>query len=250
MPSHASAGYPGSRRRSSRARGEPQIGLHEGCARRKPSSSFSAPRTPRPTAPKGTCVHEGAKVTPMPASQRSRARVCNVLGGVAAGEAVRVTLVSRTASERAAVMVRERRTVSKAEPRSVSQRARISPMISREWLAGSSVSTTEYRAHSGSGGSVGAGCICSMVSHWSVAENSIRPAVRVVMVPAGSPVGSTAAGGLAASRRPRFRPASLSGPPLVGAWELPLAVRPCHPGLRRRRPRSRRTAGAAVGGGS
>jgi hypothetical protein len=189
-------------------------------------------------------------VTPKPASQRSRASACNVLDGVATGASVRVALVSRTASERAAVMVRERRTASRTEPRSVAERARISPLIVRVWPARSSVSTTEHRAHSGGGGSVVRGGICSMVSQQSVAENSTRPAVRVAMVPAGSPVGSTAASGLAASRRPPLRPTSLSGPPLVGASGLPLAVRRCHPGPRRRRPRSRRTAGVGAGGGS
>jgi hypothetical protein len=169
---------------------------------------------------------------------------------VAAGPSVRVALVSRTASERAAVMVRERRMVSRADPRSVAERARISPMISREWLAGSSVSTTEHRAHAGKGGSVGAGGICSGVSQQSVAENSIRPGVLVAMVPAGSPVGSTAASGLAASRMAPLRPASLSGQPLVGASGLPLAVRTYHPGPRRRRLRTRRIAGVAAGGGS
>jgi hypothetical protein len=250
MPSHAFAGYPGSRRRSSRAKGDSQISLHEGCARRKRCRSLSAPRIPRPTAPTGTGIHEGANATPKPASQRSRASACNVPGGVAAGAAVRVALVSRTASERAAVMVRERKTVSRADPRPVAERARISPMIARLWLAGSSVSNTEHRAHSGSGGSEGVGSICSRVSQQSVAENSMRPAVPVAMVPAGSPVGSTAAGRRAASRRPPFRPASLSGPPLVGASELPLAVRPFHPLPRRRRPRSRRTVGVAAGDGS
>jgi hypothetical protein len=250
MLSHASAGYLGSQRRSNRATGEPQIGPHEGCARRKSSSSLSAPRTPRPTTPTGTGIQEGANVTPKPASQRSRASACNVLGGVAAGALRRDALVSRTASERAAVMVRERSTVSRAEPRSVAERARISPMISRVWLAGSSVSTTEHRAHSDREGSVGAGGICARVSQQSVAEKSIRPAVRVAMVPAGSPVGSTAASGFAASTRPPFRPASLSGPPLVGTSEPPLAVRPYHLESRRRRPRTRRTAGVGAGGGS
>jgi hypothetical protein len=189
-------------------------------------------------------------VTPKPAFQRSRANACNASEGVATGASVRAALVSRTAPESAAVMVRERRTVSRAEPSSAAERARISPRMARVPSARSSVSTREHRVFPGREGSVGAGGILSMVCQESVAENSIRPAAHVAMVPAGSRVGSTGASGLAAWRRARDPPIRLSGPPLVGLSALLLAARRPHPGPHRRRGRSRRTAGVAARGGS
>lgn len=204
--------------RSSRTSRDPQATLHDRWACKKPFSSCSAPRTPRPTAPSGTGVHDGANLTRKPASQRSSARDCKVVAGTEAGGITQAALVSRTASESAAVIVRERRMVSRAEPRSRSERARISPRISRLGIAGSSVSTTEERAVSGRAGSVGDRDTSSRLSQESVAENSIRPAVLVAMVPAGSPVGSTAVvSWLSAPRRPRVPPASLSGPSFVPA---------------------------------
>src|SRR5215210_8985013 len=83
--------------------------LHDGWACKKLSSCSSAPRTPRPTAPSGTGVHDGANLTRKPASLRSSARACSVPEGVEPGGVTRAALVSRTASERAAVIVRERR---------------------------------------------------------------------------------------------------------------------------------------------
>src|SRR5215208_5234565 len=109
----------------------PQRALHEGCASRKFSSSCSAPRTPRPTAPSGTGVHDGPNLTSKPASLRSSARACKVVAGAEAGAVTRSALVSSTASESTAEVVRERKTVCRAEPRSRSERASISPRISR-----------------------------------------------------------------------------------------------------------------------
>jgi hypothetical protein len=218
VPSHALEGYPGSVPRSSRTSGDPQATLHDGWASKKPFSSCSAPRTPRPNIPSGTGVHDGANPTRKPASQRSSARACKVAAGAGRGGVTRAALVSRTAPDKAAVIVRERKTVSSAEPRSRSERARISPRISRLHRAGSSVSTTAQRAVSGRVGNVGASGTSSRLSQESVAENSIRPAVQVAMVPAGSPVVSTAVvSRLSAPRRPRDPPASLSGQPSVPA---------------------------------
>jgi hypothetical protein len=218
VQSHALEGYPRSMMRSSRTSGDPQATLHDGWACKKPFSSCSAPRTPRPTAPSGTGVHDGANLTRKPASRRSSARACKGVAGVEPGGATRAALVSRTAPESAAVIVRERRIVSRAEPRSRSERARISPRISRLAHAGSSVSTTVQRAVSGRAGSVGDRGTCSRLSQQRVAENSISPAVLVAMVPAGSPVASTAVvSRLSAPRRPRDLPGPLSGPPFVPA---------------------------------
>jgi hypothetical protein len=178
-------------------------------------SSCSAPSTPRPTAPSGTGVQDGANLTSKPASQRSSARACKVVAGAEAGGVTRVALVSRTASESAAVVVRERKRVSRAEPRSRSERARISPRIPRLHLAGSLVSTTEHRAVSGRAGSVGACDMSSTLSQETVAENSISPAELVASIPAGSPVGNTVVSRLSALTRHRVPPASLSGPRLV-----------------------------------
>ncbi len=204
--------------RSSRKSGDPQSTLQVGCARKKPFSSCSAPSTPRPSVPSGTGVHDGANLTRKPASQRSSASACKEVAGAEPGDHTRVALVSRMASERAAVIVRERKTVSRAEPSSRSERARISPRISRLGIAGSSVSTTEERAASGKVGSVGERGTCSKLSQERVAENSIRPAVLVAMVPAGSQVGSTAVvSRLSAPRRRRVPPAFLSGPPFAPA---------------------------------
>jgi hypothetical protein len=184
----------------------------------KPCSSCSAPRIPRPIAPSGTGVQDGASLTAKPASQRSSARACKAVAGAETGGVTRVALVSRTASKSAAEVVRERKTFSRAEPRFRSERARISPRISRLRVSGSSVSTTEHFAVSGRAGSVGVCGRSSILLQESVAENSSRPAVRVATVPAGSPVGNTVVGGrLAALSRPRVGPTSLSGPPLVVA---------------------------------
>ena len=183
----------------------------------KLSSSCSAPRIPRPTAPFGTGVQEGANLTSKPASLRSSARVCKVMAGAEAGGVTRITLVSSTASESAAEAVRERKTFCRAEPRSRSERASISPRISRQPVSGSSVSTTEHLAVSGRTGSVGACGRSSTLFQESVAENSSRPAVHVATVPAGSPVGNTVVSCPSALTRPRVWLTSLSGPPLVPA---------------------------------
>jgi hypothetical protein len=180
-------------------------------------SSCSAPSIPRPTAPPGTGVQDGANLTPKPASLRSSARVCKVVAGVEAGGVTRAALVSSTASESAAEVVRERKTFCRAEPRSRSERANISPRIPRLPVSGSSVSTTVHLAVSGRTGSVGACGRSSTLFQESVAENSSRPAVQVATVPAGSPVGNTVVGRLSAMMRPRVWPTSLSGPPLVPA---------------------------------
>src|SRR5215212_3513956 len=242
---HQLEGYPGSILRSTRTPGDPQTAFHDGWTLRKRSNSRSAPRTPRPTVPSGTGVHEGANLTQNPASHRSNAKAWRVAAGAEPGGVTRATLVSRMASESAAVIVRERKTDSRAEPRSSSERARISPRISRPPFAGSSISTTEHRAVSGRVGSVGAGTASSSLSQESVAENSIRPAVLVATIPAGSGVGSTAATRLSTLRGPRIPPAPFSGPPFPLALALPPAGRPWVPGLRRRRPQSRRTADGA-----
>jgi hypothetical protein len=213
-------------------------------------SSCSAPSIPRPTDPSGAGVQDGANLTPKPAAQRSRARACKVVAGAEAGGVTRVTLVSNMASESAAEVARERKTLSRAEPRSRSERARISPRTSRLPVSGSSVSMTEHLADSGGAASVGAFGRSSSVSQKSVAENCSRPAVRVATVPAGSPVGKTVVGRLSAPIRPRVRPTSLSGPPLVRASGAPFSVRPFLSGSLRRRPRSRRTAGGASRDGS
>jgi hypothetical protein len=213
-------------------------------------SSCSAPSIPRPTDPSGTGVQDGAKVTPKPASQRSNARACKAGAGAEAGDATRVALVRRTASESAAEVARVRKTFSRAEPRSRSERASISPRTSRLTVSGSSVSKTEHRAVSGRAGSVGASGRSSSPLQESVAENSSRPAVRVAMVPAGSPVGNTVVDRLSTPTRPLVRPTSLSGSPLVLASAAPFAGRPFVSGSLRRRPQSRRTAGGASRGGS
>src|SRR5215216_5083468 len=232
---HQLEGYPGSILRSTRAPGDSQTAFHDGWTLRKRSNSRSAPRTPRPTVPSGTGVHDGANLTRKPASQRSNAKAWRVADGAEPGGVTRAALVWRMASESAAVIVRERKMVSRAEPRSPSERARISPRISRPPFAVSSVSTTEHRAVSGRVGSVGAGGTSSILSQENPAENSIRPAVLVATVPAGSGVGSTAAILFSALRRPRFPP----------ALALPPPGRQGIPGLRRRRPQSRRTADGA-----
>src|SRR5215207_2489874 len=224
--------------------------FHVGWTFRNLSSAFSAPRTPSPTVPRGTGVHDGANLTWKPASQRSNARACRVVAGAEPGGIPRAALVSRTASESDAVIARERNTLSRAEPRSSSERARISPRISRLCSAGSSVSTRDHRAISGRAWSVGTGTTSSDLSQESVAEKSIRPAVRVAMVAAGSLVGTTAVSRLSAVTRPLVPPALLSGQPLVQPRALPRSGRSCHPELPRRRQRSRRTVSGASRGGS
>ena len=154
-----------------------QRALQDGRASMKLCSSCSAPSIPRPTAPSGTGVQDGAKLTPKPASQRSSARACKVVAGAEAGGVTRVALVSRTASESAAEIVRERKTFSRAEPRSRSERASISPRTSRLPVSGSSVSKTEHPAGRGRAGSVCPFGRSSIVFQESVAENSSRPAV-------------------------------------------------------------------------
>ena len=180
----------------------------------KLSSSCSAPSIPRPTAPSGTGVQDGANLTPKPASLRSSARVCKVVAGAEAGGMTRAALVSSTASVSAAEVVKERKTSCRTEPRSRSERASISPRIPRLPFSGSSVSTTEHLAVSGRTGSVGVCGRSSSLFQESVAENSSRPAVQVATVPAGSPVGNTVVSRLSALTRPRVWPTSLSGPPL------------------------------------
>ena len=213
-------------------------------------SSCSAPSIPRPTAPSGTGVQDGANLTPNPASLKSSARVCNVVAGAEAGGVTRAALVSSTASKSAAEVVRERKTFCRAEPRSLSERASISPRIQRLPVSGSSVSTTEHLAVSGRVGSVGACGRSSTLFQESVAENSSRPAVRVATVPAGSPVGNTVVGRLSAPMRPRVWPTSLSGGPLVAARGLPSLGWPPVSESLHRRPQSRRTAGGVLRDGS
>jgi hypothetical protein len=249
LRSHVLKGYPGSCLRSSSA-GGPQRALQDMWASRKLCSSCSAPSIPRPTAPSGTGVQDGAKVTWKPASLRSSARACRVVAGAEAGDVTRVALVSRTASESAAEVVRARKTSSRAEPRSRSERASISPRMPRLPVSGSSVSRMEHLAVSGRAGRVGEGGRSSTVFQESVAENSSRPAVQIAMVPAGSPVGKTVVNRLSALRRARVWPTSLSGPPLVPARVLPFAGQPFVSESLRRRPRNRRTAGGASRGGS
>ena len=248
LRSHILEEYSGSPRRST-TYGHSQANSQEGCVSRKPRSSSSAPPTPRPIPPSGTGVHEGASRTGKPAFHRSSASACNVVAGAEPGDETRAARVSRSASESDAAIVSDRRTVSRAEPRSRSESARISPRTSRRPSAGSSVSTTEHRTFSGKTGSVGAGGTSSEHFHENFAENSTRPAVRVAIVQAGSLVGSTAVSRLSARRRPRVPPASLSAPPVAPAWRSPAPLRGPPPEPYRRPPQSRRTAdeGATVG---
>jgi hypothetical protein len=186
--------------------------LQDGWETIKARSLPSAPPTPSPISPSASGVHVGANLTGKPASRTSSASVCNGPAGARRTGCWRVALVSSMASASAAAMVRERNTFSRAEPRSASERARISPSISRV-SAPSSVSTTERRAPVGMVRSVGSTGTSSALLKESFALNSTRPAERVATVPAGSPVGRTDASRGPAPSRPRASPVSLSGPP-------------------------------------
>jgi hypothetical protein len=221
--------------------------LQDGWAPIKARSLPSSPPTPSPSSPSESGVHVGANRTGKPASRTSSASVCNGPAGAGRTGCWRVALVSRVASASAAAMVRERSTFSRAEPRSASERARISPSNSRV-PAPSSVSRTERRAPVGRIRSVGFTGTSSALLKESFALNSTRPAERVATVPAGSPVGRTAASRGPVPSRPRAPPVSLSVPPSPRAWRPGLRwVLPALPYTPRR---SRRTGGGDAGDGS
>jgi hypothetical protein len=248
--SHSPEGYSETDRRSSHEPERVHAISQDGCAPKKRLNSASAPLNPTATPPSGEGVQEGPNRTAKPAFQRSRARACTTPDGAASGCATRTTRVSRTASESAAVAVRDRSTVSRASPRSRRVRASTSPRSSRRASPGASVSTTEHRTRPGSVGSVGPGGASSARSQRSVAPNSATPAVRVATVPAGSPVGRTRVRSPAARARDGIPPASLSGRPAPRARRAPARPPrwPSRSGHWRRRSRGR--AGAGAGGGS
>src|SRR5918997_3074731 len=138
LPITTLKGYPEGGRRSNRVR-------HQSvCERRNSSSTSPEPRVPTEMSAPGIGTQEDPELTCRPKSESWRASVSASAGCASDGSARRTERVSSTASERAAWVVMERRTASKALVSSSGYMARISQEIFRVADSRWSVWTREY----------------------------------------------------------------------------------------------------------